>query len=256
MVDLFKDKVALVTGGGSGIGLATVERLRAEGASVVLADVDPAAEATAQKLGAHFLELDVGDADAWRDVVDTITVQLGGLDIAFLNAGIMTQPATERGIRRIDLVNLPDADYRRVMSVNVDGVVFGIRAVVPLLEARGGGAIVTTASMAGLLAYPTDAIYSGTKHFVIGIVRSLAHILAKKAITINAVCPGGVATNIVGPPGVAETLREHGFELMEPSIIADAVVHAITEGGSGRAWMCQAGRQPERYEFAKVPGID
>jgi short-subunit dehydrogenase len=84
----------------------------------------------------------------------------------------------------------------------------------------------------------------------------LARILAKEAITINAVCPAGVATNIVGPPGAAETLRERGFELMEPSIIADAVVHAISEGGSGRAWMCQAGRPPERYEFAKVPGID
>lgn len=255
-MDLFKDKVALVTGGGSGIGLATVERLHAEGASVVLADIDATAEAIAQKLGVHFLKLDVGDADTWRDVVNTITVQFGGLDIVFLNAGIMTQPATERGIRRIDLVNLPDADYRRVMSVNVDGVVFGIRAVVPALEARGGGAIVATASIAGLVAYPTDAIYSGTKHFVIGIVRSLARVLAKEAITINAVCPGGVATNIIGPPGVAETIRERGFELMDPSIIADGVVHAIIEGGSGRAWMCQAGRAPERYEFAKVPGID
>ena len=252
----FQDRVALVTGGGSGIGLATATRLRNEGAAVVIADLDASAAERAASIGADFIVLDVGDPDAWTAAVRQIVDDRGGLDIAYLNAGIMTQPATDRGITRIDLVNLPLEDYRRVMSVNVDGVVFGIQAVLPAIAARGGGAIVATSSLAGLLAYPTDSVYAGTKAFVIGIVRSLARLLAKQNVTINAVCPGGVVTNIIGPPGTAERMAERGADLMDPSAIAEGVVQAITSGDSGQAWMCQAGRDPERYAFGKVPGIE
>lgn len=252
----FQDRVALVTGGGSGIGLGTAQRLISEGAQVVVADVDPAAEGRAAELGADFLQLNVGDRDAWTTAIAEIESRHGGLDIAYLNAGIMTQPATDRGIVRIDVANLPLEDYQRVMSVNCDGVVFGIQAALPAIARRGGGAIVATSSLAGLLAYPTDAVYSGTKHFVIGIVRSLARILAKQNITINAVCPGGVATNIIGPPDAVEHMRERGVDLMDPSAIAEGVVQAITSGESGEAWMCQAGRGPEKYVFGNVPGIE
>ena len=252
----FDNRVALVTGGGSGIGLGTAARLIEEGAQVVVADVDPAAEGRAAELGADFLQLDVGNRDAWTAAVTEIEARHGGLDIAYLNAGIMTQPATERGIVRIDITNLPLEDYQRVMSVNVDGVVFGIQATLPAIARRGGGAIVATSSLAGLLAYPTDAVYSGTKHFVIGIVRSLARILAKQNVTINAVCPGGVATNIIGTPDAVDHLRERGVDLMDPSAIAEGVVQAIRSGESGEAWMCQAGLGPEKYVFGKVPGIE
>ena len=252
----FENRIALVTGGGSGIGLATAQRLHAEGATVVVADLDAAAAERAAAVGADFVQLDVGDRDAWSEAVAHVTAKHGGLDIAYLNAGIMTQPATERGITRIDLVNLPLEDYRRVMSVNVDGVVFGIQAVLPAIAERGGGAIVATSSLAGLLAYPTDSVYAGTKAFVIGVVRSLARLLAKQNLTINAVCPGGVITNIIGPPGTAERMAERGADLMDPSAIAEGVIQAITSGESGQAWMCQAGRDPERYAFGKVPGIE
>jgi NAD(P)-dependent dehydrogenase (short-subunit alcohol dehydrogenase family) len=251
----FKNRVALVTGGGSGIGFSTTSRLLAEGATVVVADVDPTAADRAAELGADFLPFDVGDRDAWTSAIEEITTRHGGLDIAFLNAGIMTQPATERGIVRIDVANLPLEDYQRVMSINVDGVVFGIQASLPAISARGGGAIVATSSLAGLLAYPTDAVYAGTKHFVIGMVRSLARILAKQNVTINAICPGGVATNIIGPPETIDTMRERGVDLMDPAAIAEGVVRAITSGLSGEAWMCQAGRSPELHAFGKVPGI-
>lgn len=252
----FENRIALVTGGGSGIGLATAQRLHAEGATVVVADLDAAAAERAAAVGADFVQLDVGDRDAWSEAVAHVTAKHGGLDIAYLNAGIMTQPATERGITRIDLVNLPLEDYRRVMSVNVDGVVFGIQAVLPAIAERGGGAIVATSSLAGLLAYPTDSVYAGTKAFVIGVVRSLARLLAKQNVTINTVCPGGVITNIIGPPGTAERMAERGADLMDPSAIAEGVIQAITSGESGQAWMCQAGRDPERYAFGKVPGIE
>ncbi len=252
----FEGRVALITGGGSGIGLATAKRLIDEGATVVVADLDASAGERAAAIGASFVQLDVGDPDAWAAAVQDVTEEHGGLDVAYLNAGIMTQPASERGITKIDLVNLPLEDYRRVMSVNVDGVVFGIQAVLPAIAERGGGAIVATSSLAGLLAYPTDSVYAGTKAFVIGVVRSMARILAKQNITINAVCPGGVITNIIGPPGTAERMAERGADLMDPAAIAEGVVQAITSGESGQAWMCQSGRDPKRYAFGKVPGIE
>lgn len=249
-------KVALVTGGGSGIGLAAVERFVRDGATVWLADIDPAAAAHAERLGATFVHLNVGDPDAWTAAMASIAAAHGGLDVAFLNAGIMTRPAGSRGIERIDLTTLDDADYRRVMAVNVDGVVYGIRAVVPSMRARGGGAIVATASLAGLLAYPPDPIYAGTKHYVIGLVRSLARVLGKDGITINAVCPAGVDTNIIGPPEARAKIAERGMALMDPAQIADGAVHAIEDGGSGQAWMCQPDRAHERYAFGRVPGIE
>ena len=253
---LLADKITLVTGGSSGIGLATVERFRAEGAHVILADVDPRGADLAAERGAEFLSLDVGDPSAWEDGVAGIVERHGGLDVAFLNAGVMTRPATDAGIERIDVSSLALDDYRREMAVNVDGLVFGIRAVLPALRARGGGAIVATASIAGLMPYQTDPIYAGTKHFVIGVVRSMARVLAKEAITINAVCPAGVATKIVGPSLQSRADAEAaGLPLMDPAQIADAVCHAIADGSSGRAWMCQLDRPHEQFVFSQVPGI-
>src|ERR671934_1503755 len=89
-----------------------------------------------------------------------------------------------------DITQLTEAQYRRIMGPNVDGVVFGARAVVPAIAARGGGAIVATASLAGLIAFAPDPIYTLTKHAVVGFVRSLAQPLESRGITINAVCPG------------------------------------------------------------------
>ena len=252
----FAGKVALVTGGASGIGLATAARFRAEGATVVVADIDEArGKDESERIGAEFVRLDVSDSDGWREVVAGIVARHGGLDIAFLNAGITTVPATgEEFMQEFDLSTLSDADYRRIMGINVDGVVFGTRAVAPAIEANGGGAIVATASAAGVIAFSPDPVYTTTKHAVVGFVRAIAPSMLGKKISVNAVLPGAVDTNILAP-GFAEKARDMGVSMIDPSEIADGVVHAINEGTTGKLWLCLANQKPLSYEFAPVAGL-
>jgi NAD(P)-dependent dehydrogenase (short-subunit alcohol dehydrogenase family) len=231
-------KVAVVTGGASGIGLATVRRFKEEGASVLVADLAEGPH------GDGFVRADVGDPSAWPAIV-AAAEQLGGLDVAYLNAGVTTGEA--------DITALTDEQYRRIMNVNVDGVVFGARAVVPVMAARGGGAIVATASLAGLISFPPDPIYTLTKHAVVGFVRSLAQQVERKGITINAVCPGIVDTPLVGEPAKT-ALTEAGFPIIPAEQIASAVFQLAVGQGTGQAWVCQAGRDPVPYEFRDVPG--
>ena len=239
-------KVAIVTGGASGIGLATATRLAAEGASLVLADLnEDAGKAAAADLGGRFVCTDVGRPLDWTQVVAEAEEAFGGIDLAYLNAGVTTQQP--------DIAAVTDEQIRRVFGANVDGVVFGVRAVVPAMERRGGGAIVATASLAGIIAFAPDPLYTATKHAVVGLVRSLAAQLTAKHISINAVCPGIVDTPLVGP--ARERLKEAGFPMIPPEDIAAAVVQCMTGGAeSGACLVCQPGRPPEPYQFGEVPG--
>ncbi|HYH52023.1 MAG TPA: SDR family oxidoreductase [Acidimicrobiia bacterium] len=244
-------RVAVVTGGASGIGHATAVRLAEEGATVVVADIDAAgAHKVADDVGGSAFELDVTEPAAWQRLVDQLSGPaggggVGGVDIAFLNAGVAT------GEDRI--TELTDAAYRRIMSINVDGVVFGVRALVPLIAGRGGGAIVATSSLAGIMGFAPDPIYTLTKHAVVGLVRSLAPQLERDGITINAICPGITDTPLVS--GVMRhQLEQHGFPMMPPEQIAAAVVDAVLDGRTGRALVCQPGREPTEFRFSNVPG--
>jgi NAD(P)-dependent dehydrogenase (short-subunit alcohol dehydrogenase family) len=240
----FAGKVALVTGGASGIGEATARRLAEEGCTVVIADLqDDLGEPLAKELNGRFVTLDVGDPTAWRAVVDEILATEGSLDIAHLNAGVTTGEG--------DIRNLTDAQYDRIMGANVNGVVFGVRAAARAMTERGG-AIVATASVAGLIGFALDPIYTLTKHAVIGLVRALAFPLASSQITINGICPGIVDTPLVGAEGKT-MLEAAGVTLMPPSQIADAVVTAITSGRSGELWTCLPNRPAEVFTFAEVP---
>lgn len=239
-------KVALVTGGASGIGLATATRLHSEGASLVVADLDvEAGERIANELEGRFVRADVGRPEDWAAVVAAAEDAFGGLDIAYLNAGVTTGEG--------DITAVTDAQVRRVFGANVDGVVFGARAVVPALAKRGGGAIVATASLAGIIAFAPDPLYTATKHAVVGLVRSLAPQLEPKHIRINAVCPGIVDTPLVGP--ARERLKEAGFPMIPPADIAEAVFRCVSGAvENGACLVCQPGRPPEAYEFGQVPG--
>jgi len=152
-----------------------------------------------------------------------------------------------------DVAELSDEDYRRIVGVNVDGVVFGTRAVLPELRKRGGGAIVATASLAGVIAFPLDAAYTLTKHAVVGWVRSLGKGFATEGITINAVCPGLVDTPLLTGP-IRDALIESGFPLIEPSSVAEAVVGCFLGDETGQAIVVQAGLEPTPYRFSRPPG--
>jgi NAD(P)-dependent dehydrogenase (short-subunit alcohol dehydrogenase family) len=245
MTGLFEGKVALVTGGASGIGRATVERLLAEGATVVAADVNEGALATlADTTGAHPLRLDVSDPDAWVAALQHIVDTYGRIDIAHLNAGIMTK--SEGRDESADVADcLTFEGYRRIRGVNCDGPALGAIALIPHMEGSGGD-IVITASVAGLVPFPDDPFYGLTKHAMVGFARSLGPALAPRNIRVNALCPGAVATGIISPEYLASR-----NDWSPASYMADTVVQILTSGMTGQVWVAYRSTQkPWRYEFA------
>ena len=202
---------AIVTGGEGGIGKAIRTRLEREGYEVESLDL--------------LNGFDVADPAAWqRD---------GAVDMACLNAGVLTGELTY-------------ANYRRAVSVNVDGVVLG---VLRLREVMDRGAIVATASLAGLTGMPSDPVYSLTKHALVGFVRSTAPQLHVK---FNAVCPGIADTPMIDHQRAG--FAAAGFPLLAPDDVADAVWRAATSEGTGECWLVQPGREPAPFRFPGLPG--
>jgi NAD(P)-dependent dehydrogenase (short-subunit alcohol dehydrogenase family) len=236
-------KAALVTGGASGIGAAAVRRLAAAGAVVAVADRDEAgARALAEEVGGLALPGDVSDPDIMTMAVDVAEDAFGRLNIVLLNAGVT---AGQSGVEKLDL-----AAYRRIVGVNVDHVVFGLTAAVPALRRAGGGTIVATASLAGLVAMPGDPLYTMTKHAVVGYVRAAAPTLVADGIRVNAVCPGFADT-----PLIANVKSRFGdFPLLAADDVAAAIETILERGEPGECWFVQPGREPAPYGFRGVPG--
>ncbi len=184
-------KVALVTGGASGLGKAIAERLAAEGARVVISDVDRiAGAATAASGSLIFLEQDVCDEQRWIQVVDEIKQRLGRLDILVNNAGILGP------MNAISPVDTPLDVWRRIFAINVEGVFLGCRTAIPAMAAAGGGSIVNISSIAGLRATPYATAYGASKAAVRQLTKSVAQHCAEKKLNIrcNSVHPGDVRT--------------------------------------------------------------
>ena len=240
----FAGRVALVTGAAGGLGRATALALAAEGATVVCADLDAdGAEAVAAETGGHAVAGDVADLEADRAMVAFAEERCGGLDLVHLNAGV----ATGCGVGEdFDL-----ALYRRAMGANLDGVVFGVHAALPALRRRGGGAIVATASLAGLTGVPYDPLYAANKHAVVGLVRSLAP-LAGEGIRVNAVCPGFAESRIIDP--IRDALRDSGLAIIPAETVAGVVLGLLAGEESGQAVVVQPGREPLAFAFRGVPG--
>jgi NAD(P)-dependent dehydrogenase (short-subunit alcohol dehydrogenase family) len=239
------DKVALVTGGASGLGRATALALAEAGCAVVVADRDEAgAREVAEQVGGPFWVGDVSSYDANRELMEFVVAEAGGLDIAYLNAGVAS------GFSLGDDFDLDR--YRRAMGVNLDGVVFGTHHALPALKARGGGAIVATASLAGLTSVPFDPVYAANKAAVVGLARAMGPALAGDNITYNAICPGFAESRIVDP--IREVLDAQGVQLIPAETVARTVLRIVTGGGTGEAWFVQPGREPAPFRFRNVPG--
>lgn len=240
-----RDRVALVTGGASGIGRAVATALAERGALVAIVDVDEQeGGVVARQLDAEFIRADVSDLHQCMKAVELVSERFGGLDLVHLNAGVST------GCGLGDDFDL-DA-YRRAMGVNLDGVAFGVHAVLPALRARGGGAIVVTASLAGLTGMPFDPIYSANKHGVVGLVRALGPALIGEGIRVNAVCPGFAESKIIAP--IRETLLAQGLPIIPAEQVADTVLTLFEGELSGECWYVQAGRSSGPFQFRGIPG--
>ena len=183
----------IVTGAASGIGASVVRAVRNSGANVLALDVDEAkGSALAQETGALYRALDVGALDQWQQFADYLASErtsLGSPRYIHLNAGVQIAPPNEP-LSEYQLEAATLERYRRMMSVNVDGVVFGLQTLLPFWAP--GAAIVGTASLAGVTPSAIDPLYAMSKHAVVGLVRSLAPELSKRGIRIHALCPGAV----------------------------------------------------------------
>jgi NAD(P)-dependent dehydrogenase (short-subunit alcohol dehydrogenase family) len=188
--------------------------------------------------------LDVADAEAWEHLLADVTREYGGIDYAHLNAGIVTTP------HPYEIVDVSYAQYRRVMGVNLDGVVWPSIALARVMEPRGGGSIVATASLAGLGPYYDDPFYAATKHAIVGFVRSMAPRL--EPVRLNAVCPGIADTPMIDHQRAE--LSAAGFPLVQPEDVAEAMWRAVSGGGTGECWFVQPGREPAPFSFPSLPG--
>jgi NAD(P)-dependent dehydrogenase (short-subunit alcohol dehydrogenase family) len=214
----FEGKVVVITGGAGGIGRATAARFAAEGAALVLVDVSAkgleASVAAVKETGAPALavEADVTHAADVRRYVTAALDRFGGIDCFFNNAGILGAVSP--------LVDYPEDVFDRVMAVNVKGIWLGMKEIAPALRARGGGAIVNTASIAGMRSSPNLVAYTASKHAVIGLTRTAAYELVRHGIRVNAVCPAPVET-----PMAREL--ESGFGGKNPAAVHDAFTRTI-----------------------------
>ncbi|MGW4401855.1 SDR family NAD(P)-dependent oxidoreductase [Amycolatopsis nivea] len=224
-------RVALITGGGSGIGAAAARRFAARGMRLVLVDRDEErGTAVADELGSRFVAADVGSLADNERAVRVAVAEFGRLDVVLLNAGV---PG------RCGLADFTELSYRDTMRTNVDGVVYGLCACLPQLRRQGGGSVVVTASLAGITGSP-DLFYATSKHALIGLVRSAAPQLAADGVRINALCPGLVDTPIIA--GYRSSLEKAGLRIADPAEAATAVETILADGVSGGVWVVQAGR--------------
>ena len=223
-------KAALVTGGASGIGAAAVRRLARRGAVVAVVDRDEAAaRALADEVGGLALPGDVSDRrHRWRWWSTSPRTASAG------STSCCSTPGSPRASPAIEDLDL--AGYRRIMGVNVDHVVFGLSAAVPALRRAGGGTIIATASLAGLVPMPGDPLYTLTKHAVVGYVRAAAPRWRAEGIRVNAVCPGFADT-----PLIAAARDQFGeFPLLTADDVVDAVEAILDRGEPGECWFVPA----------------
>lgn len=231
----FENKVALVTGAASGMGLAAAEAFAASGASVALADINEAAvRKVAERLTGAGLKViaiacDATDEAQVRKMVEQTVSAFGRLDAAFNNAGVQSLA--------VDTADATSEEYDRVTAINLKSVWLCMKYELLQMRKQGSGAIVNNSSIGGLIGIPGRAIYHATKHGVIGMTKSAALEYAAKGIRINAICPGAIETPMVAdmiarePETMKDILKEQPIgRLGKPEEIASTVL-----------WLCSPG---------------
>ena len=239
MAGMLEGKVALVTGGGGGIGRATALAMVREGAKVAVADFEAAVArdtvAQINAAGGQGITL-IGDVTIAEDVLamvqDTLTA-FGRLDCAFNNAGIAGYQVDSVGKKTAEW---SEESFDRMIAVNLKGVWLCMKEEIPQMQIHGGGAIVNTASIAGLIGLPTSSAYVAAKHGVIGLTKTAALEYAEAQIRVNAVCPGFIETRMT-----QGTMQRRGDKILagipagrlgQPSEIAEMVVWLCSERAS------------------------
>ena len=233
-MDSLKGKVAVITGGNSGIGKATARLFAEEGAQVVITGRRrEAVEAAAAEIGRGVVALtgDVAELEQHRRLAEEIQRRFGSLDIFVANAGVITLAPTSR---------VTVADYDRQFAVNTRGVFFGVQALLPVL--RDGGCIVLIGSLAATRVLENHAVYAGTKAALAAFARNLALELKARRIRVNVISPGPVDTAVVTKLGVPEAERPAFLEAMGGKIpagrfgraeeLARAVLFLASDAGS------------------------
>jgi NAD(P)-dependent dehydrogenase (short-subunit alcohol dehydrogenase family) len=231
----FKDRVALVTGAGSGIGRQTALRLAREGARVACSDVNPEAVAeTVEQIGkadgqAIALRCNVADSAEASAAVERTVAEFGALNVLCNVAGVLHIEHSER---------VSDADWNRVIGINLSGTFFVSRAAIPHLLARKESAIVNVASLAGLIGQAYCAAYCASKAAVVSLTKVMAVEYVKQGLRVNCVCPGGVATPLIAgfkPPENADADLMRRLSLVPRLTSAEEVAEAIAYLASSAA---------------------
>jgi len=231
----FENKVALVTGAGSGMGLATAKAFAEAGAAVVLADIhEPSVRSATEELvsagyKAMAVRCDVANEDDVKAMIKQTVSTFGRLDAAFNNAGIQSLP--------VETADASGEEFDRVNAINLRGVWNCMKYELRQMREQGSGAIVNNSSIGGLIGLPGRAIYHASKHGVIGLTKSAALEYASRGIRINAICPGAIETPMVADMIVRERISQEDLlrnqptgRLGRPEEIASAVL-----------WLCSPG---------------
>ncbi len=229
----FDGKVALVTGGGTGIGKAAALRFASEGAAVVIGNRNvEAGEGVVNEIKsgggkASFLRTDVTKEDNVKALVEHAVSTFGGLHAAFNNAGVEDQAAT--------LTEASDDQFDLMMNVNVRGVIYSMKHEIPVMLAHGGGAIVNNSSIAGLIGFPQHGLYVASKHAVMGLTKTAALEFGAQGVRVNAVCPGAIQTDMIDRFADNPEMREQMLSMHpigrfgKPEEIASTVVWLCSE---------------------------
>ncbi len=253
-MDIFQDKIAIVTGAASGIGRALSQELARRGAVVVMADVnagmveEAARSITAAGGRAHAAVLDVTDAAAVKRLVHDTAAAHGRLDYLFNNAGI--------GVGG-EALDFELEDWRRVIEVNLFGAVHGVAAAYPLMVRQGHGHIVNTASLAGLTPAPGEISYTASKYGIVGLSTALRIEAAHHGVKVSVVCPGLIATPIFEHVKMIKVDRAQIIKLLGKGFPPERCAQAVLRGvESNRAIIVVTGLAKTLYWMQRLsPGL-